>query len=94
MARELAPCPFCGTDEFLMLSNSLLGQHSFWQVECGCHASGAPEILRENAIKVWNSRPLPNGYAIVRDDDLRMANGALATHGLPPLMALDTKEGK
>ena len=57
MARELAPCPFCGTDEFLILSNSLLGVHSFWQVECGCHASGAPEMLRENAIKVWNTRP-------------------------------------
>lgn len=68
MTTELLPCPFCGTDEFLMLSNSLLGEHSFWQVECGCHASGAPEVLRENAIKVWNSRPLPDGYAIVPVD--------------------------
>lgn len=56
MTSELLPCPFCGTDEFLILSNSLLGEHSFWQVECGCHAFGASEMLRENAIKSWNTR--------------------------------------
>lgn len=56
MTPELLPCPFCGTDEFLILSNSLLGEHSFWQVECGCHAFGASEMLRENAIKAWNTR--------------------------------------
>ncbi len=57
MTSELLPCPFCGSDEFLILSNSLLGEHSFWQVECGCHAFGASEMLRENAIKAWNTRP-------------------------------------
>lgn len=33
------------------------------------------------------------GYAVVEDDALRMANGALATHGLPPLCATNTGKG-
>lgn len=54
--NELKPCPFCGSDEFLAVAHSVLGSHSFWQVECGCHASGAPEFIRADAIREWNTR--------------------------------------
>ena len=52
----LRPCPFCGDDEFLILANTLLGDHSYWGVECGCHVYGPKAILREDAIAAWNTR--------------------------------------
>jgi len=53
---ELLPCPFCGGDEFLILSNTLIGEHSFWGVECGCHVFGPTATLRAEAIAAWNTR--------------------------------------
>jgi len=60
---ELKPCPFCGSDEFLAVAHSVMGSHSFWQVECGCHASGAPEYIRMDAVREWNTRTPPQGGA-------------------------------
>lgn len=54
---DLKPCPFCGDTLFLAVTHSrLTEQYQFWQVECGCHASGAPEMTRDAAISTWNTR--------------------------------------
>ena len=54
---ELQPCPFCGDGDYLIVSHTRATQLvQWWQVECGCHASGGAEATREEAIAAWNTR--------------------------------------
>ena len=54
---KLLPCPFCGDDMFLAVTESNgTGLGSFWTVECGCNASIGFERTRPEAIAAWNTR--------------------------------------
>lgn len=57
MSEELKPCPFCGS-EYIELHG---GMHPKCN-ECGCEQS---RVIGRKSVAVWNTRHIPEGYALV-----------------------------
>ena len=53
---ELKPCPFCGNKAtvYIVTQNRL----SFWRVQCAECSAVMQAMTRENAIVIWNTRPV------------------------------------
>ncbi len=68
---ELKPCPFCGSEAFL--TGGFRGSLNIFYIVCGkCNAIGekfgskCEEGTREQAIKAWNKRWLPEDIYTIR----------------------------
>lgn len=58
MSEELKPCPFCGSDDLLVVSCAPLG----WQVECAdCYATGPAMGSQAETREAWNRRAETEG---------------------------------
>ncbi len=100
-ARELKPCPFCGSSAEIVHIDE--GENAGGScVSCTrCLASGNVEFgFKENYVSNWNRRAdLPTGYVILSPDEvrgiqnaLRYAREGLTVAGSMPLSDADTVE--
>ena len=60
---KLKPCPFCGGEAFYWLDTSYDDKHV---IECeSCGTDMRDEYEKDDAIEKWNTRHIPEGYAVV-----------------------------
>lgn len=75
MSTELKPCPFCGGD--VEIESWASGNQ--WRAECSeCGVGESYNPTRQAAIDFWNSRHVPDGYALVPIDNLVLLLGNFA----------------
>lgn len=75
MSKELKPCGHCGGEAFVAPSGSCGGI-----ARCGeCGARTVSDYSQDQAVELWNTRHIPEGYAMVRVDDINTACETLKT---------------
>ncbi len=57
MSNELKPCPFCGSEDIRF-------QFEFHPICSKCGAT-QDKIIGTHAVRSWNLRTIPEGYALV-----------------------------
>ena len=75
MSEELKPCPFCGDKAVKVEQN---GKFITECIRCPSSIS-IPMFSKKTSAIYWNTRHIPEGYALVRVDDINTACETLKT---------------
>lgn len=100
---ELKPCPFCGAElEYLFytLDHNQGGKWGFAQ--CPCCGASAGEVRtsydqsenapwHEDALKEWNTRHIPEGYALVPIEPTKQILTAMVSNSGEDLEEMEEK---